>query len=88
VELAPLVGCPLEVASERRLEALVLVGDDQLDALEPPPLQRAEQLLVGGPKLSVSETSTPRISLNPSSLSAETTRTPWLTTRCPTLTFS
>ena len=76
MDLAPLVARPLEVASERRLEALVLVGDDQLDALEPPPLQRAEQLLVGGPKLSVSATSTPRISLNPSSLTAETARTP------------
>jgi hypothetical protein len=47
------VGSPLEVASERRLEALVVVGDDQLHALEPPPLQRAEQLVVGGLALGV-----------------------------------
>src|SRR5215216_6156753 len=47
VNLAALPGGPLEVAGYGRLEALVIVGDGELDAFEPTGLQRAEKLLVG-----------------------------------------
>jgi hypothetical protein len=89
VDLAPLMGSPLEVPRYRRFEALVLVGDDQLDAREAPSLKRAENLLVGGSKLSVSATSTASISRKPSgSRTAETINTPWLTILWSILTFS
>ena len=65
----------------------MVVGDHQLHARKSPPLQRAEELLVVA-SLSVSAYRMPTISLKPSSLTAETMRTPWLTIRCPTLTFS
>src|SRR5215210_2358813 len=38
VHLAPLVRDSLEMAPYGRLQALVLIGDDQLDAREPPSL--------------------------------------------------
>lgn len=47
VYLAPLPRCPLEVARDGGLEALVAAGDDQLHTREPAHLQGAEQLLVG-----------------------------------------
>src|SRR5918911_741515 len=42
VDLAPLVGSSLEVASDRCLEALVVVADDQLDTRKSPPLEGSE----------------------------------------------
>ena len=66
----------------------MVVRNHQLDTFEPPALQGAEKLVVGGPKLSVSATSTARISRIPSSLTAQTMRTPWLTTRPFVLAFS
>jgi hypothetical protein len=82
------VGCPLKVASDGCFETLVVVGDHQLHTRKSPPLQGPEELLVGGPKLSVSATPTPRTSLKPSSLTPETTKTPRFTTLWSTLTFS
>src|SRR5918995_314352 len=47
MDLAALPGGPLEVARDGGLEALVAVGDHQLDPTQAPRLQRAEKLVVG-----------------------------------------
>jgi hypothetical protein len=49
------VGGALEVTRYGRLEALVLVGDHELDARKAPPLQRAKQFLVGRLALGVGD---------------------------------
>ena len=47
MDLAPLMGNSLEVASDGRFEALVIVADDQLHTRKTPPLQGSEEFLVG-----------------------------------------
>jgi hypothetical protein len=87
VDLAPLVRCSLEVPGDSRFEAFLVVRDTQLDPFEPPSFERPEYLLVGRLPPGVCDLH-PEDPLKPSSHTAETTGTPWLTTRPSTLTFS